>query len=470
MSTTSKRPGVATLLARSSHALIIAGTLAAVAPWAAAPAFAASGSDYGTWSPLIRAQTMDIPVNGFPAAAVHTNSTTAPVLSGKSAFLNASTPVGARYGSSQNKPYVNLRTALLGAPSTTTLTFDRPTPAGTWAFTLGDVDADRVVVAAHGADGKPLTTAELGWQGSFNYCQGTPKPLSCLGSGPFTDQPVWNPATSTLVGTGTDTSGASGWFQPLVPVTSITLTFSVQTGIPIYQLWTSSLAADISGEVAATCGTPTGTRLTLRHEDGTAVTGVDGAPLTTVVAADGSYRFADVAPGPYRVTLDALDGYTPATAAAEADTTGAKNATNVDFRLSCQVIRAPATPPVDAPWDGPITIVTPPGPGPSGNSHPAVEDPPAHGTVVVGPHNTLIYTPRPGFIGTDHFSYRSLNVRGQTVVHTVTVRVRRALAPTGANPALPGLALTAVTLLAVGTTLRVSIRGRARRADGKAPR
>ncbi|MFC1437490.1 Ig-like domain-containing protein [Streptacidiphilus sp. N1-10] len=158
--------------------------------------------------------------------------------SGNSAFLGSSTPVGARYGSSQGHPYVNLRTAAGGKPSTTTLTFDHPTPANKWAFVLGDVDADTIKVSARGADGKALTTGQLGWKGAFNYCVNTPKPSTCTGSGPFTDKPVWNSGRATLVGRGGDTSGASGWFQPTVPITRLTLVFSVQTGIPIYQLWT----------------------------------------------------------------------------------------------------------------------------------------------------------------------------------------------------------------------------------------
>jgi len=448
---------------RYSRVLALA-CAAALVPWAATAAQAASGSAYGTWSVAGGSGTMRIPVDGFPSAAFRTSSSGVLVGTGLSAFLNTDTPVGARYGSSRGRAYVNLRTAVGGAPSVSTLSFERPTPAGTWAFTLGDVDADRVEVQARGADGTPLTATQLGWQGAFNYCQGTPKPATCTGPGPFNDLPVWEPRGSTLVGNGADTSGASGWFQPLVPVSSITLTFSVQTGIPIYQLWTSALAADISGRVRSDCGSPSGLRLTLLRPDGSTVDGADGAPLTAVTGADGDYSFPDVAPGDYRVSLRAPQGYRPSSAVAAADTTGARNDTDVDFRLSCTTIAAPVTPPIDAPDDGPVAIVTPPGPGPSRNSHPVVLEPPTHGSVRQGGHNTLIYLPNPGFTGVDTFTYAYTNSRGQRVVTKVRIRVRRALAATGADAALPMVGLLGAGLVAAGALLAGAARGRRRRS------
>ena len=438
---------------------------AALVPWTAGPALAASGGAYGTWSVLGGSGTMRIPVAGFPEAEVRTDSSTALVGSGVSAFLNADTPVGARFGSSRGRPYVNLRTARTGAPSVTTLSFDRPTTAGSWAFTLGDVDADRVRVQARGADGALLGAADLGWQGAFNYCQGSPKPPTCVGPGPFDDTPVWEPGSGTLAGHGADTSGASGWFQPLVPVSSITLTFSVQTGIPIYQLWTSSLSAGISGRVSSHCGTTGGIPVTLLRADGSTVDGPDGTPLTAVTDADGGYAFDDVAPGDYRVLLRAPEGYRPAHAVLDADTTGGADVTGVDFRLGCTTITTPEAPPVDAPEDGPLVIVTGSGPGPRRNSHPEVLDPPLHGTVREQGHNTLVYTPKPGFTGMDVFTYTYLNRRGQKVVTRVRIRVRHALAPTGADPALPAIGLAGGGLVAGGLLLRGAVRARGRRRN-----
>jgi SdrD B-like domain/Bacterial Ig domain len=465
MSTELHSPAATRARVRRSRVLALA-CVAALAPWAATPALAASGSGsgYGTFAVAAGAGTVRIPVAGFPDAAFRTSSSTVLVGSGLAAYLNADTPVGARYGSSRGKPYVNLRTTLGGSPSVTTLDFERPTPAGTWAFTLGDVDADRVRVEARGADGTPLSATQLGWQGAFNYCQGSPRPSTCAGPGPFTDLPVWHPDSGTLVGNGIDTSGASGWFQPLVPVSSVTLTFSVQTGIPIYQLWTSALSADISGRVGSNCGTPSGIPLTLRRPDGSTVDNADGTALTAVTDASGGYRFADVAPGDYRVSLDAPEGYRPSRAVAAADTTGARDAADVDLQLGCTTIEVPDNPPIDTPDGGPVTIVTPPGPGPSRNSHPVVVDSPRHGTVRRGGLNTLVYTPRPGFAGTDVFSYAYTNSRGQKVVTTVRIRVRHALADTGADAALPVLGLVGGGLVVAGALLAGAVaRGRRRR-------
>ena len=194
--------------------------------------FAAFGFRGGSWSTN----------GGAPATPV-------------AAFLNATTPYGAVFGSTQGSNYLSAGAASGGQPSTTTITLDSPSPPNTWGFNLGDIDADQMLIQATGPGG-PLTAAQLGFQGTFNYCAPTtPRPASCGGLA-HTDVPTWNPATSTLTGTGTDTQGASGWFRPTMPVTSNTLTYSVLTGIPSFQLWTSVLVWDISGAVTLDTGGP----------------------------------------------------------------------------------------------------------------------------------------------------------------------------------------------------------------------
>jgi len=252
----------------------------------------------GSWS-----TTMQLPAGGFPAATMTSNSRGGVgVISGASSWLAGSTPPGGVYGSSRDQAYVNLRPQADRAttPSTTTYTFERPTPAGGWAFVVGDIDADSVVVSARGDDGQPLSAAELGWQGAFNYCQGAGTP-SCTD----TDVPTWDPATGTLTGNAaaTDTNGASGWFQPTVPVTSLTIVFSWRSGFPVYQTWFASLARDVTGTVTLDDDSPLeGATLTLLGPDGTAL-------ATTTSAADGNYAFEGytAAPG-YRVELTDLPG------------------------------------------------------------------------------------------------------------------------------------------------------------------
>ena len=119
--------------------------------------------------------------------------------------------------------------------------------------------------------------------------------------------PTWNPATSTLTGTGTDTQGASGWFRPTVPVTSVTLTYSVLTGIPSFQLWTSVLVWDVSGSVTLDGGgpPPVGT-------DEVRLLDASGAFIDDIVfdgGDDGNYRFDGVAAAPYTMQAIPPAGY-----------------------------------------------------------------------------------------------------------------------------------------------------------------
>jgi hypothetical protein len=216
-------------------ALALAGALALTV----VPAATAAHGDYAEWSLDGQTGNVSVPVKGFPAAELVTTSNNPTTPSGNSAFLNADTPFGALFGSSRGRGYLSVRTAAGGSPSTTVITFDSPAPAGRWGFALGDIDADRMTVKAIGRRG-PLTAAELGWQGAFNYCHGSPRPPSCTRP-PFTDKPHWDPSTSTLHGHVTDTDGASGWFRPTVAVKSLTLIFSVQSGIPLAQVWIAAL-------------------------------------------------------------------------------------------------------------------------------------------------------------------------------------------------------------------------------------
>ena len=293
--------------ARGTISALAALTLAAIsAVVAPTTATAATTAGWAEWDPLTGSAgdwstTVELPAGGFPAASMTSDSRGGVgVISGASSWLAASTPPGEVFGSSRDQAYVNLRPQADRAttPSTTTYTFERPTPAGGWAFVLGDIDADSATVRALGADGQRLTADELGWQGAFNYCQGAGTP-SCTDS----EVPTWDPATATLTGnpTATDTNGASGWFRPTVPVASLTIEFSWRSGFPVYQTWFASLARDVTGTVTLDDGSPLGgSTLTLLGPDGTAL-------ATTTSAADGSYAFEGWAAVPgYRVELTEL--------------------------------------------------------------------------------------------------------------------------------------------------------------------
>jgi uncharacterized repeat protein (TIGR01451 family) len=222
---------------RRTRTVLLSAAVATVALLpVSATALAATVSEYPDWQVSGHSGTEVFNSRGLPQGVIDSNSSTLSVPSGKSAFLNDSTPFGTVFGTSRDHGYLTFRTALGKAPSTTTITFDSPIPADRWGFTLGDIDADKAEVIATGASGKDLPTADLGWQGAFNYCTGSPLPPACSGK-TDSDRPRWDAADSTLVGNGRDTDGASGWFIPGEPVKKLTIVYSALTGIPVGQLW-----------------------------------------------------------------------------------------------------------------------------------------------------------------------------------------------------------------------------------------
>ncbi len=266
----------------------LAGLLVVVL--AAAPSYALTDR-WAAWSPVTGATndyalTMSQQSPGFPAATVVSDSRSPVQLpTGASSFLGPATPPGAKYGSSAGNPYLVLRPRAdtPTAPSTTTYTFDTPTPDTGWAFVLGDIDSDQVRLAATDVRGAPVPAAEIdSWfRGTFNYAGAA-------------DQPTWDAATSTLVGNpgAVDTDGAAGWFEPDVRLTSLTMTFTRRAGFPVYQTWFVSRARPIGGTVddVSTVGQCPPDRTTL-----TLVSPFGDALATTVPAADGSYTFGELA-------------------------------------------------------------------------------------------------------------------------------------------------------------------------------
>lgn len=246
--------------------------------WAAWDPISGSSNNYTT--------TMRQDSPGFPAATVRTDSRgNVQLAGGTSTSIGPGTPPGGKYGTSSGNPYLVLRPRAdnAGAPSTTTYTFDSPTPDIGWAFVLGDVDADQVRISARDAAGNPVPDATIdGWfQGAFNHAGGA-------------DLPSWDGGSATLVGNprALDTDGASGWFEPDVALTGLTLTFTRRAGFPVYQTWFVSRARPVTGSVAdagegAACDVTEAT-LTLLTPAGEALG-------TTTPDADGDYTFGDVA-------------------------------------------------------------------------------------------------------------------------------------------------------------------------------
>jgi len=283
------------------------GTTAAVAATAHYASF-----DFG-------AGTVSVPAAGFPAGHITTNSTSPSSPSGASAFLNSSTPFGQAFGSSQNQPYALLRLASGRAPSTTTVTFDSAPASGTWGFALGDVDAENVRIHAYGPGGVALPVSDLGFQSTFNYCNGSPLPSTCKGTS--TDVPTWHPSSGTLHGNSADTDGAAGWFRPNVPITKLVFHATHNTGIPAFQLW---IAAEDQPKPPPTTPPTTPPKPETVPPTEIPLVTSPGEPVTVPVCS-GSARDIDVTKPPQHgtVTTDAPNcsvTYTPGTGYSGPDT------------------------------------------------------------------------------------------------------------------------------------------------------
>jgi hypothetical protein len=423
-------------LAWGAGAATLAALLLGVTGVAAVPA----GGAYANWTLSGSTGTMAIPVTGFPAATLTTNSTSPSLQSGMSTYLSASTPFGQAFGSSQGTPYALLRTAARQAPSTTTFTFENPTPAR-WAFTLGDIDADKVTVSATDAAGGPVSAAGLGFESSFNYCAVSPRPSGC-GTGPFTDQPVWDPATGTLTGNGADTAGAAAWFRPAVPVKTLTFAYSRLNGSPVYQVWFAATSSEIRGNVTVTPGdTPPPTTLRLLHADGSPVPGAGGQPVTTVTGVQGGYAFTGVAGEGYIVAMDPPQGFTAdGPARRPADTAGG-DAVGVDFALREDVPPPHADSVTERDQRGRSEAIHLTSDA-SGDAIRVTDvTQPAEGSVTLNLFTGVAtYTPPPYFTGTTAFSYTITDANGATTTATVRITVTAPSSPP--RPPLPNVPVT----------------------------
>ncbi|MEU3271359.1 carboxypeptidase-like regulatory domain-containing protein [Saccharomonospora sp. NPDC006951] len=354
-----------------------AGFLAAAITVVTASPATAAEPEYAEWQLDGTSGTMTLPAAGFPIAEWETDSGGPQIQSGATTFLGADTPFGAEFGGSQGQEYAFIRPAPANQPSTTTFTFPGATPASGWGFATGDIDADKIEISGTDAAGNPVSAAELGFQGAFNYCRNVPKPGSCTAD-PGDDLPTYSETgdTAVLTGNGSDTSGASGWFTPTVPLSSLTFEFSVLQGAPVYQLWFATDTRTVAGQLNGGCeGSAAEGTVALLDGEGTPIVGADGTPVVTEAEADGSYAFPSIAPGDYEVRV------TPA-AGLEVDGTNPVNAdaTNDDVDGADFTLRCEAAPP---------TTTSPPEP----TTDPATTQPPSTSTstaqaVAVPPQDT----------------------------------------------------------------------------------
>ncbi|MGI9579183.1 MAG: SdrD B-like domain-containing protein [Microthrixaceae bacterium] len=246
--------------------------------------------------------TVDFPGVLMPGATVASDArATSSATSGSSAWIGPNTPPGVVFGTSQGNGYLNFRPASGSAPSTTTYTFADVTPASGWGFVFGDIDADTVTVSALDANGDPVSGADLGFRGVFNYCDTSPRPSTCSGASAPYDLPTWSPTATggSLVGSGTNQQGPAGWFMPTVPLSSLTVVMSVQLGSPTYQTWFASTDLALAGTVSTDGTIPAGgIEISLGHPAG-------GVLATTTTDTDGTYSFSGLLDGVEYVVMPA---------------------------------------------------------------------------------------------------------------------------------------------------------------------
>ena len=249
---------------------------------------------------------------------------------------------------------------------------------------LGDVDADQVTISATGPGGRTVAPADLGFRSVFNYCT----PGVCTAN---SDVPTWNPATGVLIGNAAalDTNGASAWFEPTVPLTSLTFTFAQRAGFPVYQTWFSALEYDITGTVTAPADREEGITIRLfdpaGNQVGETTTNADGEYAFPGFATYDGYRVQVVRPtgltsdDPLTQTVDLSDGDQVA-----------------DFTLR-EIVPVPVSGTVRDPDGNPVAGVTitldPPGAGPLRTAVTQDDGTYVFGNVEPGAGYTLTATP-----------------------------------------------------------------------------
>ncbi len=304
-------------------ALALGGGLALVG------ATSASAEPTGHWGTFTLAgqgkdYTGTVSMAGFPETTFTSNSRQSTVISGNSTWQAAATPVGAAgFGTSRGNTYLNQRPLADNdrSPSVTTYTFAEPAPgAQSWAFVLGDIDADQVTITATDAAGNAVSAADLGYggtdpsTGSYNSCGsvvagGWPCGRATADDPtPGSDKPTWTPGANggTLVGNpgASDTAGASAWFSPVVALKTLTISYQQRSGFPVYQTWFTVKTASLTGTATLDGAPLPGRTVTVQAPRGTI--------YTTVTDAAGNYSFPDLPQIPgYTVTVAPPAGTNP---------------------------------------------------------------------------------------------------------------------------------------------------------------
>ncbi|TPW71784.1 carboxypeptidase-like regulatory domain-containing protein [Schumannella sp. 10F1B-5-1] len=316
---------------------------------ASLPAAAAPRQKAGSWGQLTT--TTAQVAAGFPSATVASSDPTLAVAT--TATMSATTPPGQVYGTSAGSTYLSVSPVSASVPSSTTITFAAPTPPEFWSFVFGDIDSESVQVSATAPDGSPVAIADLGFRGAYNS----------LGQ---SDQPNWDAATGVLSGNVAASDGASGWFSPTVPLSTLTFTSTTLNFAPRLQFWMVGLTASLSGRVVDTSGAPVANAtVAVQQPDATPL---PGPPATAVTDGNGAYDipvFPSAEPVQVVVTPADRAAPDPVVATPTPDADGVPVFDAVDVTAVALPTAPPTTPPAVDPADTaptlPATGVSAPG-------------------------------------------------------------------------------------------------------------
>lgn len=281
----------------------IVSALIATVVLASAPAAAAPGERAGVYS--VWAGGPPSAVSIAPGFASATISSDDPALSvASTATLTAASPPGALFGTSNGYQHLSFSPRSLGggawATTSTTLTFESPTPTYGWSFVLGDIDSETVTITAVGPSG-PVSGTDLGFVSAFDL---TPPEVVA----------AWNASTGELSApTGDDTTGSNAWFRPTVALTSLTVTSARRQGSPTAYLWLAAQTASLAGILTdARSGEPepiAGAAIEVTGPGGEGLAGTGGAPVETTTDSAGQFE-VDIFPVPVEIVGAAPDGTT----------------------------------------------------------------------------------------------------------------------------------------------------------------
>ena len=171
-------------------------------------------------------------------------------------------------------------------------------------------------------------------------------------------------------------------------------------------------------------------------------------PVTGVIS--GSLGSSASAFGPYTVTITASDGLESATQTFVLTVTNpAPSSAGASFTVNEDGVQAGTLTAEDADGDA-LTF--------------SLDTAPAHGTVVVNPDGTYVYTPAPNYNGPDRFSYTVTDADGASVTALVTITVLPV------NDAPDIVAPIAPQATADGAAFRLDVSGNFNDVDGDALR